>query len=450
MEDKKATLIEEIDNVLQFSRALPSTGHPFYTDFTGLRGEFKENRLYRAMNLKPPNLTYDYEINKSNRFRLFLAGMRGSGKSTELNKIIQEIDKPDALFCIKCSVDEELNMDHVEFMDVLICLLEKLVLKAEEKGVQLDKDAIRFLQNWFDERVTEINKSVSGYVAVEAGVMGEFGLPFLAKIFGSLRTGFKGSKEQADSIRRVFRHRFGEFAERFNTFVLLAADTLRQQNMGRDVLFIVDGLEKTNTAPVRRAIIIDNAESIKSIKANLLLTLPIELMSEVRKVKDYADVLPFPFVKIREQDGSFLPATLEKFKEFITRRIDTRLFESDAVIDRAARFSGGSPRELLRLLQHTGYELAPTDTRITLEALDSAIQYLSADAQYLNTEELEILRIIHRNNSEGKPTHDLDGLGELLEEIVVMEYNSGTYKRVNPIIAQSSIYKEYVDQDGDL
>jgi hypothetical protein len=31
-----------------------------------------------------------------------------------------------------------------------------------------------------------------------------------------------------------------------------------------------------------------------------------------------------------------------------------------------------------------------------------------------------------------------------MENLIVMEYNDGTYKRVNPIVEASEIYKEYV------
>lgn len=445
--NKKAIKLEQIDSVLQFNAPLPGKEHPFYTDFTGLRGDFKEKKLYRTLNLNPSNLTYNYEANQFNKLKVFLAGMRGSGKTTELARIVEEIEHKDGFLCVVCNIDIELNMDHVDYMDILICQIENLIKKAQEKGVQLDKNIVKSLSKWFEERTVEINSSLEISAGIEFELEGKWGLPWLLSLVGKLKGGLTGSKEKADSVRKVFRNRFVDFAQEFNIFVEDAARWFRDHSEARDILFIIDGLEKTTTAERRREIIIENAESIKSIRANWLMTLPIELMKSIRQVKDYSEVITFPFIKIQEIDGSDVEATINRFIEFVYRRIDASLFESEEVVKTAVRFSGGSPRELLRLLQHAGYELEDNDTQITMKALMEAVRDLSADARFLSDKELVVLKEIRKNNQGNKPTPFIDGIEKLLEEIVVMEYNSGTYKRVNPIIAYSSIYQEYVGKD---
>jgi len=37
-----------------------------------------------------------------------------------------------------------------------------------------------------------------------------------------------------------------------------------------------------------------------------------------------------------------------------------------------------------------------------------------------------------------------EDLQDLLEKLIILEYNDGTYKRVNPIVEESQLYKQYV------
>lgn len=441
---KKARTINELDRVVQFNQPI-GPDHPFYTDFTGMRGSFRDSRLYRALNINARTKTYDYEANLDNRTLVFLAGMRGSGKTTELAKYAKEIDKPSAYFVVTCNIDKELDMNHVEYMDVLIFQLEKLAEKADEKGLQINEGVVKSLQKWFEERVQEINRSLSAEAGIEISVEGKYGLPWVLNIFGKLKGGVTGGYERANTVRQVFKNRFGDFALKFNEFIAETAIQLRQSNLGQEVLFIIDGLEKTQTAETRRKIIIEDANRIKNIRANTLFTLPIELMPDTRNIQDFATVLPFPFIKICERNGDHINPSINRFLEFIYNRIDSTLFESENVARKAVELSGGSPRELLRLLQNTGFEILDDEDNITMRALDEAVKHLSADAKYLNDKELIILKTIKENNEAGRPTPYIEGLQKLLESIVVMEYNDGNYKRINPIIEQSDIYHEYVD-----
>jgi len=270
---KQATRISEIDAATIYTDALPAE-HPFYTDFTGLRGAFKENRLFRVLNIDPKDYTYNYEANFNNRALVFLAGMRGSGKTTELIHYVNELDNPDGYFCVFCSIDKELDKDHVEHMDILLYQLEKLIIKATERGAKLDDSILDNLQKWFEERIKEVNYSLKGEIGIEIGSKVESKIPFLLSLFAGLRMGVTGSRERADKVRMVFRNRFSDFARQFNTFVLQAGEELRRRGISREILFIIDGLEKTNSAITRKKIILDDANRIKNIQANMLLLCP--------------------------------------------------------------------------------------------------------------------------------------------------------------------------------
>jgi hypothetical protein len=107
--------------------------------------------------------------------------------------------------------------------------------------------------------------------------------------------------------------------------------------------------------------------------------------------------------------------------------------------------SGGSPREYLRILQYANMYSKDDDLLITIESLEKGIRKLAAEtSQYLSDADLNKLIILKQSNEEGKLMPFDSDLQYLLEKLIVLEYNDGTYKRVNPIVEESELYKQYV------
>ncbi|MDZ7876204.1 MAG: hypothetical protein U5L45_00960 [Saprospiraceae bacterium] len=46
--------------------------------------------------------------------------MRGSGKTSELEKIAQKLHNKDCFFCVTCNLDEGHDKNDLEYMDILI------------------------------------------------------------------------------------------------------------------------------------------------------------------------------------------------------------------------------------------------------------------------------------------------------------------------------------------
>ena len=83
--------------------------------------------------------------------------------------------------------------------------------------------------------------------------------------------------------------------------------------------------------------------------------------------------------------------------------------------------------------------------QINEAALDKALHRLANQtAQYITEPMLEKMKKIIENNRKGKDTPFDEVLQTMLENIYVMEYNSGSYKRINPILELSNLYQQYV------
>ena len=446
---KKAMQLDEIDQAVRFNEPI-DVEHPFFTDFSNFRGEFEERLVYKNLNVKRKNdaFLFDASTNSANKSILFLGGMRGSGKTSELAKYASNLHSSDCFFCVTCNLDEELDMNELEYMDILILQLQKLTQQLNETDISVDTGIIHKMEKWFDEREKEVKKELKTDIGLEIGVESKIGGFFqkILTIFGKFHVGVTGSQERAISVRRTLKNRFSEFSSMFNEYIEEVNIALRREQLAQEILFIVDGLEKTLSAETRFKVIVNEQNRLQKIKAYTIFTLPIELMKERQHLNQFSNVEAFPFVKLLERKGERHQAAFERFTEFVYKRIDASLFENKNIVTEAIYYSGGSPRELLRILELAAFYADEDKGKIDENALNKALQRLADQtAQYLTEPMFAKLKEIRNNNQNGLDTPFDNDIQEMLEKILVMEYNSGSYKRVNPILELSNLYKQRVE-----
>jgi len=451
---KKAFKMDEIDAAVdKFNPVTPD--HPFYTDFKNLRGDFQEREVMRILNVSKVDGKYVFnqKANQFNKTLLFLAGMRGSGKTSELAKYAQLLHTSDCFFVVTCNVDEELDMDNVQYMDILIFQLEKLLLRAELAKLKLSDDILESMNKWFQDRVLEINKSLKadGSAEIEVGPDESFTmaglLGRLLGITGKLKFGLSGSYERANTIRTNFKNRFVDFSTKFNTFIEQTNEQLRREGKGQEVLFIVDGLEKTMSGDTRRKIIMEESNRIRQIKANTIFTLPIELMKEEQRIRNFSEIITFPFIKVRKRDGSLVKEAVERFEEFVCKRVSEALFDSKSTIHLAIEYSGGSPRQLLRVIEQASWQVESGQEKITETDMRKAISRLgNSMARFLEPADFELLKALRKALDAGEPIGFNNTIQNLLEKEILFEYNDGTYKRVNPLLEVSKLYQHHMKE----
>jgi len=444
--DKKAISLREINSAVQFNEPI-GPDHPYYTDFSKVRGDFEDQIIYKNFNVNPKTFKYDIEPNRQNKVLLFLGGMRGSGKTSEIAKYVKNMHHAECFYCVVCNIDKELDMNDMEYMDILILQMEMLTAQLAKDRIKIKKDTIQSLEKWFEERVEEINKSIEGTINIEtgAGVKKDGFWSKLLGIFGGLKMGVNGNFDRSIQVRSTFKNYFNDFAAKANEFIFSVNMVLEKKGKAKEILFVIDGLEKTNTMEIRRKIILDESNRIKEIKANTLFTLPIELASDRRSIDKFSIVEHFPFIKIAERNGTPIREAYERFKEFVYRRIDRSLFDSEETVEKAIKYGGGAPRELLRILKKANLYTDEDVGIITERNLDKALRRLANQiAQYLTKEDWNQLRIIEENNRTGKETLYSHEIANLIEKIIVLEYNDGTYKRIHPLLELSAAYRQEI------
>ncbi len=446
----KALTIDQIDQAVKFNEPI-GPKHDFFTDFSGLRGEFEDKIVYRNLNVRRDDghaFAFNPAVNSANKSILFLGGMRGSGKTSELAKYAEKLNNSFCFLCITCNIDQELDLNELEYMDILILQLQKLTEELAKHEFSVNKGIINKMEKWFSQREEEIKKELKTEASLETGIEVSTKNPFfnLLNLFGKFKLGVTGSYERATVVRQNLKNNFVNFSSIFNEFIEEVNIALREKGVAQEVLFIVDGLEKTMSADTRKKIIIDEQNRIEKIKAYTIFTLPIELMNQRQNLNRFSSVEAFPFVKLLEKNGVRNAPAFDRFREFVYKRIDQNLFENEEVVEKMIYYSGGSPRELLRILESVAFNIDDSETKVTHRAVDKALVRLADQtASYIEEPMIAKLKEISANNLLGKTTPYDAVLQSMLENIYVMEYNSGSYKRINPIIELSSIYKQYVE-----
>ncbi len=442
---KKATKLEEVDNAVRFDVPI-GADHPFYTDFSDVRGDFEDRMIYKTLNVHPKTFVFNEKVNQGNRTILFLAGMRGSGKTSELAKIAKKLHNKNCFFCVTCNLDDGLDLNDLEYMDVLIFQLERLSEELKQAKIELKDDMIGSLQKWFAERVKEANTVIKKEGGFEVEIKAE--TPSLLSFLGlatRVKANLMGSKENAEKLRTVFKNNFTDFAKKINEFIHTVNGELKKRGLAKELLFIVDGIEKTATPEIRREVILNESNRIRQIGANTIFTLPIELMPETQRLLSFSTVVSFPFVKLREKTGEVNEKAVERFFEFTEKRIEPQLFDGKETIRKAILYGGGSPREYLRILEYANTFADDDSGIIDIKALNTGIRKLAAQtSQYLTDEDLNLLKQLKENNEKNIPTPYSPEWQGLMEKLIILEYNDGTYRRVNPVVEESALYQHYV------
>jgi len=199
------------------------------------------------------------------------------------------------------------------------------------------------------------------------------------------------------------------------------------------------------TAETRRKIIMEESNRIRQIKANTIFTLPLELMKEEQRILNFADIISFPFIKVVDRDRNLLTGAVNSFEEFVFKRIDPLLFDGVPTVHLAIQSSGGSPRQLLRIIEQASWQADPEVGQITHTNMQKAIERLgNSMARYIEPSEFDLLKDISIALKNGEPIGFDSAIQKLLEKEILFEYNDGSYKCVNPLLEVSKMYKHKV------
>jgi len=91
-----------------------------------------------------------------------VTGHRGSGKTTELRKLQNELENfTEKLFVVFCEIDEDVDRNDIDFPDVLIAIVRQMAFQLN------DRLKIKLKPGYFKQRWDELKRLLSSEVVFE-------------------------------------------------------------------------------------------------------------------------------------------------------------------------------------------------------------------------------------------------------------------------------------------
>ncbi len=424
------TILGVLQNI-EFEEALdPSDAR--YVDTRAARGS---EQTLKRLAVKCGLQLSDGTFAPATTTHILFFGHTGSGKTTELRHYAKALSGPRWYFPVEVDITTELDRNNLQYADVLMAMARKLVERLQAEQVVVPAAAVQELENWFKQHVLTEARSRELSAALESGVQAGTGIPLLASLFAKFTAAFKSNMTYKEELRKIVRNSFTQFAVTFNAFLRSAEATLSATGRGQRVLFLVDGADKLRGEDTR-AFFVADAEQLLAIESTVIYTAPLGLKYEGNLTNKLDANLVLPMIKLSERNGSPFETGRDVMREILLRRADRSLFASAAEIENLISYSGGHPRELLRLLKLC-CEVA--ESRIDADAVNTAVRLLASDyRRFLEPEDYGVLAKadqddIHLGNDERTR--------RLLYNLALLEYNDGSWRRSHPVVRTLEGYK---------
>ncbi len=352
-------------------------------------------------------------------FHWCFTGHTGSGKSTELNRIIADPILTSKYLPVVVDLESDFNIHSIEYSDLILAMGRAAAAKADKEACPISEKLRDSIEKWGAEIFTE--EEITTRTEGTAGL--KVSIPFLA-LGEEVRSG--GGK--TETIRRnISTNVLG-----FTRLIDELAATL-YQHTGRHLLVVLDGLDH---ADAKRSfqILNDHFETIKLPRISKILVIPLALLNTPFMATIGLKYSTVPNVKVfSAPDSKDLDAAgLQFYEQVISRYVSLDLFSRKA---RESLFclSAGILRDMIR---NTGdaclYALEAGASRVEEEHVEKVWHGLMRfyRAQLL-TDDFKVLRKVE----ETPYIEGVDGVPKLLHSKAVVFYpNAEGWFGVHPAV----------------
>ncbi len=390
----RATTLE--DAWSRFDPHLPlPVGSPFYVE----RDDNPLGRLARALLLV-----------RGSAPKYFFAGHRGSGKSTELNRLVADPQIQARYWPIKFSVRDECDLNDLGHVEVLLAIGAQIFHQYTEGGGTIKDDLLAELEAWKGRTVERLRGKGATFESGAGLDIGAFFLSALLKV--------KTEHVTREIVRQEIEPRLTELIGIIN---LISAEVLAQS--GRQALVVVEDMDKPPLA-IARQLFEEGYTNLTQPTCAIVYTVPVAIyfdpaFTQIRECSYF-----LPNVKLHEKGrrDEAHASGLRAMRALALARMDDALIDPDA-LDEAVRTSGGVFREMAHVVQRAiDNALARADDRVKVEDVAwAASQIRSGFRRLLADEDYRLLLDVRSSNEMRRPGK----LGPLFHLLAVLEYTNG-------------------------
>ncbi len=386
-------------------------------------------------------------IKREKNVKVLFAGHTGSGKSTELNRLVSDIKDDYAV--VKFSVKDTNDPYTLQYEDLLIAsinkVLEYLNNKRDFNIEGLDTNILDDFNNWFfsTEKIKEVVSSSE--ISNEAGVSAKVGFLSVFSVFSKLSLKLKLSGSEKIVYKKDIQKNFTQL---LNISKRLLSDIERL--LEKDIILIIEDLDKIDTSKAKE-IFIENYVIISEIPLTTIYTVPIFLMhsTEMSSLNGnvYINIL-LPMIKTRTKTAynERYEAGIDKIKELVSKRMDTNLFNKEEDLTYLIVKTGGVLRDLFQVIVNAAEsaiynereKIEYDDIRYYLDTVKSSYYRALSGSSQRNISPEDIvnkLKKLHENNII-KPVVIDQIILEALRLQVLIEYNGDGWYGLHPLVIE--------------
>jgi hypothetical protein len=367
--------------------------------------------------------------------KTLLAGHRGTGKSTELNRLAADEEVRRRYEVVSFSVKDALELSDVDHVDLLFTMVRLTyeALSSAEAPLALAPKTVAALEGW-RSRVVEKMESVDKGVSAELGAGGE--VNGLLGFFGRFGTRLRYERSTREVARQVIQPRIGEFLGHVNDFFLDVQLALKEHS-GKQLLVLVEDLDKLFDVRKAETLFHDTGPYLADPPVRIVYTVPIALHYSKKFAQiagRFGESVLVPNVRLVSNDDGQRrwEAGRHTMRMFVEHRMDPGLIDEPA-LEVAVELGGGLFQQMQRLLQKACTKaVGRTMPRLTTTEIYDAAADLRAELERgLTRTDIGILHEVHTTRQASSDEATLT----LLHFLHLVEYrNHERWCDVNPLL----------------
>ena len=394
--------------------------------------------------------------------RCAFVGSRGSGKSTYLLHLEDVLEKDGLFTPVHIYLDPKLEAD-CDYSDLLLWMVDEVAREFSERKHPVADAELGKIAAWFAEttlaKESEWKKEIG--LTTEAEASSKTGIPgiFSFKLFAKLKSMISGSVKSRTEIRQQLQNRASDLRDRVNDFLDHARNTLKAAGKPDRLLIVQDNLDRLRDRQKAQALFDTGGDILTEVRADIIYTAPLALnVAPLDIGRIFSNVFTMPNVKVHLRNGKPHKPGIEGLVALIGKRFSIPLlFETEKVAHLLAEKSGGSVRDLIRLLGEAQLE-AQVDgkDRIDSASAKRAVAKMSANFTRLlspGSVYFPILAEIHRSkrdfsDPQGEATKERVAeargfFAEMVGNGSVLEYNGDdSWYDAHPAVRETEQFKD--------
>lgn len=272
------------------------------------------------------------EIMPADPVKIFVAGQRGMGKTTELKRFVDILEDSDFV-PVFLQFGSQQSISHAGLINAMA-----QALYATE-GIDIDNKSFERLQEWYDtEEATTVMSESSGSKASLGG----------SYVILSASGEIAHTKTKNTKKTRTVEKGIVDLVGRFNSFVEKTAKTTRKR-----IVFIVDDIDKVQDSDSINSTFIHASHIIGNLNCACIFTVPITYATSnyVRIAGlPYNGIIRVPAVDLFDEKGNRNSSSQDFMRKVFELRMPYNPIPSQ-LLDKVLDFSGGVLIDAMRMLR---------------------------------------------------------------------------------------------------